>query len=331
MHPEGVDRGDHGVVVLSVGAAKQRRPRAGDGFDLVGAGVDLRLDLLGAELRHVRVRARVVHDLVARVRERLDRLRIFVHPLADDEKRRVYVVFAEDVDERLRVLVAPRRVERQAHDAVVALHTVDGQHALGRAHAHDRGTVHRPEHERDGQHREQDHDNGHDLDRPEPQPVHAGVDDADRDEAEHAPVLDARALVDQIVPRSAQRQYQTAAPALREVVAQRVEFFLGQVGMLAQLREEVIDRLVAVVAAVEHDAPVRIDDIAVSRAAEGGIVERVQHRVVIVGDGDRVVGEAAIGSLRLRAGEHEHLRLSGQRRVQHDVLSGGKRPVQVAL
>ena len=152
VHPESVDRGDHGVVVLSVGAAKQRRPRAGDGFDLIGAGVDLRLDLLGAELRHVRVRARVVHDLVARVRERLDRLRIFVHPLADDEKRRVYVVFAEDVDECLCVLVAPRRVERQAHDAVVALHTVDGQHALGRAHAHDRGTVHRPEHERDGQH-----------------------------------------------------------------------------------------------------------------------------------------------------------------------------------
>ena len=101
--------------------------------------------------------------------------------------------------------------------------------------------------------------------------------------------------------------------------------------MLAQLREEVIDRVVAVGAAVEHDAPVRIDNIAVSRAAEGGIVERVQHRVVIVGDGDRVVGEAAVGSLRLRAGEHEHLRLSGQRRVQHDVLSGGKRPVQVDL
>ena len=185
--------------------------------------------------------------------------------------------------------------------------------------------------ERDGQHREQDHDNGHDLDRSEPQPVHAGVDDADRDKAEHGPVLDARVFVDQIVPRSAQRQHQTAAPALREVVAQRVEFFLGQVGMFAQLREEVIDRVVAVVAAVEHDAPVRIDDIAVSRAVEGGIVERVQHRVVIVGDGDRVVGEAAIGSLRLRAGEHKHLRLSGQRRVQHDVLSGGKRPVQVDL
>ena len=161
--------------------------------------------------------------------------------------------------------------------------------------------------------------------------IEAAQASGDRDEAEHAPVLNARALVDQIVPRSAQRQHQTAAPALREVVAQRVELFPGQVGMLAQLREEVIDRVVAVVAAVEHDAPVRIDNIAVSRAAEGGIVERVQHRVVIVGDGDRVVGEAAVGSLRLRAGEHEHLRLSGQRRVQHDVLAIGKRPVQVDL
>ena len=185
--------------------------------------------------------------------------------------------------------------------------------------------------ERDDQHREQDHDSDHDLDRSEPQPVHAGVDDADRDKAENGPVLNARALVDQIVPRPMQRQHPAAVPALCEVGAQRVELFPGQVGMLTQLREQVIDRVVAVGAAVEHDAPVRIDDIAVSRAAEGGIVERVQHHVVIVGDGDRVVGEAAVGSLRLRANKHEHLRLSGHHRVQHDVLAIGKRLVQVDL
>ena len=152
VHAQTADGAHDRVVILPVGAAKQRGPRTGDGFDFIGAGVDLRLDLLGAQLRHVRVRGRVVHDLVARVRERLDRLRIFVHPFAHDEERRVDVVLVENVDEHLRILVAPGRVERQAHDAVVALHAVDGQHALGRAHAHDRGTVDRPEHERDGQH-----------------------------------------------------------------------------------------------------------------------------------------------------------------------------------
>lgn len=81
--------------------------------------------------------------------------------------------------------------------------------------------------ERDDQHREQDHDSDHDLDRSEPQPVHAGVDDADRDKAENGPVLNARALVDQIVPRPTQRQHPAAVPALCEVGAQRVELFPG--------------------------------------------------------------------------------------------------------
>ena len=111
VHAQAVDGAHDRVVVLPVGTAKQRRPRTGDGLNFIGAGVDLRLDLLGAQLRHVRVRARVVHDLVARVRERLDRLRIFVHPFAHDEEGRVDVVLVEDVDEHLRVLVAPGRVE----------------------------------------------------------------------------------------------------------------------------------------------------------------------------------------------------------------------------
>ena len=185
--------------------------------------------------------------------------------------------------------------------------------------------------ERDEQHQEQTRDGGHDLDRSDPQRTNAGVDGAGRDKAEHGPVLDACVLVDQVVPGSMQRQYPASVSALCEVGAQCVELFPGQVGMLAQLREQVIDRVVAVGAAVEHDAPVRIDDIAVRRAAEGGSAERVQHRIIIVGDGHRIVGKAAVGAAHLRAGEHEHLRLAGQRRIHDDVLSGEKLLTQIGL
>ena len=68
-----------------------------------------------------------------------------------------------------------------------------------------------------------------------------------------------------------------------------------------------------------------------ARALEGGVVDRVQHRIIIVGDGDRIIGEAAVGAAHLRAGKHEHLRLSGQHRIHNDVLSGEKLRVQIGL
>ena len=83
--------------------------------------------------------------------------------------------------------------------------------------------------ERDKQHHKQARDNDHDLDRPAPQRIHAGVNNADRNEPEHDPVLDTHVLVDQIIPGSPQCQHHTAVPALREIVAQRIEFFLGQI------------------------------------------------------------------------------------------------------
>ena len=132
-----------------------------------------------------------------------------------------------------------------------------------------------------------------------------------------------------------QRQHQTAVPALREIVTQRVERFPGQIGAAAQLREEIIDRFLAAVLtvslAVEHNAPIRVDNIVVARALEGGAVDRAQHRIIIVGDGNRVIGEAAVDSLYLRAGEHEHLRLAGQRRIHNDVLSSEKMRTQIDL
>ena len=153
--------------------------------------------------------------------------------------------------------------------------------------------------ERDKQHHKQARDNNHDLDRPAPQRIHAGVNNADRDEAEHDPVLDTHVLVDQIIPGSPQCQHHTAVPALREIVAQRIEFFLGQIGVAAQLREEVIDRVIAVGIAVEHNTPVRVDDIAVGCAVEGGAVDRAQHRQK---NNPCLIGEPGVGKTAVAEG-----------------------------
>ena len=75
----------------------------------------------------MRVSVGVVHHLVPGVVERLYALRVFVHPLADDKERRLHVVLCQDIDEHLRILVAPGRVERKAYKLSVPLHTVYGQ------------------------------------------------------------------------------------------------------------------------------------------------------------------------------------------------------------
>ena len=48
----------------------------------------------------------MVHHLVAGVVECLDGLRVFVHPVPHHEEGGLYVVFSQDVDELLGVLVA---------------------------------------------------------------------------------------------------------------------------------------------------------------------------------------------------------------------------------
>ena len=115
------------VVILPVGAAEERRADAGDGLDFIAARFDVAADRVGAELREVGVVVRVRHDLVAGVGERLDGLRVFVDPAADDEKGRADAVFAEDVDQRLGVLVAPGGVEGEGNALVVPLNAVDRQ------------------------------------------------------------------------------------------------------------------------------------------------------------------------------------------------------------
>ena len=75
----------------------------------------------------MRVAGRVIHDLVPGIAERLYGFGVFVHPVADDKKGRVYAVFIQDVYQRLRVLIAPCSVKGQGNGLVVALDAVNGQ------------------------------------------------------------------------------------------------------------------------------------------------------------------------------------------------------------
>ena len=50
----------------------------------------------------------VVHDLHARLVQRLYGLREFIHPIPHQEECGLYIVLGENIDEHLRILVPPR-------------------------------------------------------------------------------------------------------------------------------------------------------------------------------------------------------------------------------
>ena len=81
--------------------------------------------------------------------------------------------------------------------------------------------------EQNDQHRKACDDARHDLQRIEPQLIQTGIDDADRDKARHRPVLDRRALVDQIIAGVAQLYLQVSAAVLHKGVGQLRDLFLG--------------------------------------------------------------------------------------------------------
>ena len=108
LHAHGADGGDDMVVVLTVGAADQRGCHAGGGANALVAGGHVLNDLLGGKTIVVVVMVGVAHDLVPRVVQSLDRLRVFLRPVAHHEKSGFHVVPRQNVNKRLRVLVAPR-------------------------------------------------------------------------------------------------------------------------------------------------------------------------------------------------------------------------------
>ena len=96
----------------------------------------------------MRVRLGVVHDLLPRRGKRLHALRVFFHPLADEEERGAHIVGGEDVDERLRVLIAPGGVEREGDALFLTPDAVDRQLPARDGRADNLRLMHRPEHQR---------------------------------------------------------------------------------------------------------------------------------------------------------------------------------------
>ena len=80
---------------------------SGDRLNFVVAGGQVVGNLLGRQLGIVGMGVGVVHHLMSRIVEGLDRLRIFVHPLPHHEKGGLHGILGQDIDQLLCILVAP--------------------------------------------------------------------------------------------------------------------------------------------------------------------------------------------------------------------------------
>ena len=122
LHAQRAHGGDYMIVILAVGAADQRGTAAGDGFDLVAAGFDVRDDLGGTQAVIVVVMVGMAHDLVPCVMQRFHGFRVLIHPVAHHEKSGFHVVFCQNINQMLRILISPRSVEGDGAQSILALH-----------------------------------------------------------------------------------------------------------------------------------------------------------------------------------------------------------------
>ena len=95
------------VAVVAVRRAEQQRFHSGHSFDFVVAFGDLLCHFLLRKLRHVWVRVRMIADLVTRRDQRFYGIRVFVDPRSDNKKCCFHVVFCENVNQRLSLLISP--------------------------------------------------------------------------------------------------------------------------------------------------------------------------------------------------------------------------------
>ena len=193
------------------------------------------------------------------------------------------------------------------------------------------GRVASAHNEQNDQQRKTCGDARHDLRRAEPQHVQIGIDDADRHKPHHRPALDRCALVDQIITGVAQFDLQVSAAALRKIIRKGKNLFLGKIGMVAQHRNEVVNDFLAVYGIVDDHPPVRVDDIVAGIALKSRAVQQPQHSIIIIGDGNGVVGKAPVAALRFGTDERKHRGFAGQRRIHDDILAIGELFVQIGL
>ena len=185
--------------------------------------------------------------------------------------------------------------------------------------------------EQNDQQRKTCNDARHDLHRMEPQLVQTGIDDLGRHKPHHRPVLDRCALVDQIIAGVAQLYPQVSSAALRKGIGQLRDLFLGKIGIAAQHCNKVVNGLLAVYGVVDDHPPVRVDDIVAGIALKGRAVQQSKHRIIIIRDGNGIVGKAPVAAMGFGADEHKHLGFAGQRCVHDDILALGELLVQICL
>ena len=129
----------------------------------------------------------------------------------------------------------------------------------------------------------------------------------------------------------AQFDPQVSAAALCKGIGQIQDLRLGKIGMVAQHRNEVVDRFRAVYGIVDDHPPIRVDDIVAGIALKGRAVQQSHHRIIIIRDGNGIVGKAPVAALRFGTDERQHLGLAGQRRVHDDILIVSELFVQIGL
>ena len=132
----GLKRLNQRVIVIAIRRAEKDRLGAGDLFNFFIAGCDLLQHLLAGKRGHVRVGIGMIHHFIARVRQRLHRLGIFVHPLSHYKECRMHMMLTENIDQLLRVFIPPCRVKTDAHHFVRPIHTVNRQFSLCRHRRH---------------------------------------------------------------------------------------------------------------------------------------------------------------------------------------------------
>ena len=101
--------------------------------------------------------------------------------------------------------------------------------------------------------------------------------------------------------------------------------------MVAQHRNEIVNGLLAVYRTVDDHPPVLVDDIVAGIALKGRAVQQSKHRIIIIRDGNGIVGKAPVAALRFGTDERQHLGLAGQRRVHDDILIVSELFVQIGL
>ena len=107
IHSAAAHGGNHTVVIVSVGRPEQVGANAGDCLNLAVAAVQLGFDLVGTQLGEIGMIVRVIHDFMPGIVKRFHRFGEFIHPLAHHKKGGFHLVFPQNIDELLGVLVTP--------------------------------------------------------------------------------------------------------------------------------------------------------------------------------------------------------------------------------